>query len=209
MEHEFWDKSWKSLDPERISSYSAGFDMSEDPIIAYLRKNKAKYVCDAGCGCGLYSLKLAKFGFDVSGFDIAESAVLLTEKLLLQAGYPAKIKRADVLSTGYPSGCFDAVISRDVLDHMPIEKGRKAVKELMRIVKPGGFLILTLDGTDGEYESEPHDINADGDYLFTAGKWQGMVFHPYSASEIDKLANGFKCDILASDGGFTVAVGAG
>lgn len=206
----FWNRTWKTISPERIASYAAGFDTAEDAIIAFLRKRKAKYVCDAGCGCGVYSLKLARFGFDVSGFDIAEDAVLLAEKLLSENGYSAKVKQADVLSTGYPSKCFDAVVARDVIDHMPIKQGVEAVKELVRIVRPSGCVLITLDGIDSEYESEPHKKNADGDYLFNSGKWNGMVFHPYSDSEIKKLTNGIKYDILSSDDdGFMVALDVG
>ena len=187
MDKAFWDRSWKTIVPERISSYAAGFDMAEDAIIAFLQKKKAKYVCDAGCGCGIYSLKLARFGFSVSGFDIAEDAVLLTIKLLSENRYSAKnLKQADVLSTGYPSKCFDAVVVRDVIDHMPIKQGIDAIKEFFRIVKPGGYVLLTLDATDSEYELEPHETNKDGDYLFIRGKWNGMVFHPYSDLEIKK-----------------------
>lgn len=211
MDNTFWERSWKTISPERISSYAEGFDMSEDEIIAFLKKKNAKTVCDAGCGCGLYSLKLARFGFTVSGFDISENAALLTKNLLSENGYPgADFKRADVLSTGYPAESFDAVVSRDVIDHMPINQAVKAVRELLRIVKPGGRVILTLDETDGEYESEPHVTSADGDYQFTSGKWSGMTFHPYSASDIKKLADGLGYGVLPSeDSGFTAIIGAG
>ena len=46
---------------------------------------------------------------------------------------------------------------------------------------------ITLDGTDEEYENEPHIINEDGDYMFTDGKWKGMVFHPYNEHEVKEL----------------------
>lgn len=210
MNKDFWDQSWGSIDPERISSYAERLDPAEDLIVGFLRDRDVKYVCDAGCGCGVYSLKLARFGFAVSGFDIAEDAVLLTKKLLSKNGFPAKsFKQADVLSTGYPSNLFDAVVARDVIDHMPIKQGVLAVKELLRIVRPGGCVLLTLDATDGEYESEPHETSIDGDFLFNRGKWNGMVFHPYSASDIKRLADGTGFKILPSnENGFTVALDA-
>ena len=211
MDKSFWDRSWETIDPERISSYAASIDTAEDAIIAFLQKMDVKHVCDAGCGCGIYSLMLARAGFAVSGFDIAEDAVRLTRGLLSENGYPAEdFKRADVLSTGYPSRRFDAVVARDVIDHMPIKQGVDAVRELLRIVRPGGRLLLTLDATDSEYESEPHEISEDGDYFFTHDKWAGMVFHPYSALEINKLAAGSEYSLLSSDeNGFVVALSAG
>ena len=202
----FWDWSWESASPKRISAYITDFDMSEDDIICFLKMRHAMQICDAGCGCGIYSLKLSRFGFSVSGFDIAEHAVLLTKTLISENGYSSeKFKKASVLSTGYADGCFDAVIARDLIDHMPIRQGIEAVNELLRIVRPGGCVLLTLDVTDSEYESEPHETNDDGDYLFHGGKWDGMVFHPYSVHDIDKLANGIRSKVLSSDNhGFIV-----
>ncbi len=204
----FWDRTWKAVSAERMNAYIEGFDMADDDIIRFLRMRHAVKVCDAGCGCGIYSLKLARYGFNVSGFDISENAVFLAGDLLSANGYPADgFKQAGILSTGYEDACFDAVIARDVIDHMPIGHGIEAVKELLRIVRPGGCILLTLDMTDSEYESEPHETNEDGDYSFTRGKWRGMVFHPYSAHDIDKLANTSSHRILSSgDHGFIIVI---
>ena len=87
-------------------------------------------------------------------------------------------------ATGYPDSQFDAVVSRDVLDHIPKLDAVQAIRELYRITKPGGILIFTLDALDEEYETEPHIVTEYGDYLFTEGKWKNMVFHPYSEAEI-------------------------
>ena len=204
----FWDRTWRSVSPGRISSYAADLDMKEDAVISFLRERDHRHVCDAGCGCGVYSLRLSRCGFSISGFDIAEEAVSLAKRLLSENGYPSEdFRRADILSTGYPDGCFDATVARDVIDHMPLRQGYEAVRELLRIVRPGGCVLLTLDAPDREYESEPHEISGDGDYLFDGGRWDGMVFHPYSAEEIEKLADGAEHRIIsADDRGLIVAV---
>ena len=140
MDKNFWDRSWGTVDSERVLSYASGFDFAEDAIIEFLRKRGVRSVCDAGCGCGVYALKLARFGFDVSGFDIAEDAVGLAKRLLSENGYPVgDFRRADVLATGVPSEFFYAVVARDVIDHMPTGRGVCAVRELMRIVRCADF----------------------------------------------------------------------
>ena len=207
----FWVRKWKEAPSERMFEYAASFAMSDDAVIRFLQKKRAKNVCDAGCGCGIYSLKLFRCGFSVSGFDISADAVSLTKALLSKNGYPTEgFRQAGILSTGYEDDCFGAVIARDVIDHMPISQGIEAVNELLRIVRPGGCVLLTLDKTDSEYESEPHETNEDGDYLFHHGKWDGMVFHPYSARDIEKLTDGKTYEILsADDHGFMIALLAG
>ncbi len=67
-------------------------------------------------------------------------------------------------------------------------------------------MLLTLDEPDEEYESEAHTVNFDGDYVFTDGKWAGMVFHPYTAEELPALAPHGRVHILDAAGGFTVAI---
>jgi len=181
---QFWDSSWENLDPDRLTRYIDTMDMTPDDIIAELLSSQVRTVCDAGCGCGIYSLKLAMQGFSVSGFDISARAIVIAEKLLKSVSSFANLKVASVLDTGYENESFDAVISRDVLDHMTEVDCRIALKELYRIVKPKGMVLVTLDHSDEEYETEPHRLTADGDYVFTAGKWKGMVFHPYTKEEL-------------------------
>lgn len=183
----FWEESWKAVDPKRITDYIGGFAMEPDAVMERLRSENVKTVCDAGCGCGIYALKLAVNGFTVSGFDVSAHAVKIAEELLEQAGAAAELKTASILSTGYPDGSFDAVVSRDVLDHMTKADAKAAVEELYRITRPGGMVLFTLDPLDEEYEEEPHTVNGDGDFLFTGGKWTGMVFHPYTSREVREL----------------------
>lgn len=208
MEREFWEKTWETADRRRIADYAEHFDLSPDAIIQYLNECGAASVCDAGCGCGAYALKLSLHGFAVSGFDISAEAVEMTRNLLCAKGRASGVFRtASVLDTGYPDESFDAVVARDVIDHMTISDGAAAIDELLRIVRKGDVLLLTLDETDDEYESQPHRVNPDGDYIFTGGKWNGMVFHPYSVGEIAKLTKGKEIRMLDSaGGGFTVAV---
>ena len=77
--------------------------------------------------------------------------------------------------------------------------------QLCRITKPGGIILFTLDCLDEEYETQPHTVNADGDYVFTAGKWSGMVFHPYNREEVyEIIPTGVKCEVMDNPGELTV-----
>lgn len=201
----FWDRSWACLEPSRLENYIHTFDMEADDIIRLLQHHRVQSVCDAGCGCGIYALKLAANGFDVSGFDVSAHAVELACNLSRQAAVPVRLKTANILATGYADGRFDGTVSRDVLDHMKRDDACAAIQELLRITKPNGIVLFTLDAPDGEYETEPHTVTASGDYVFTDGKWKGMVFHPYGKWEIQTLIPAHTvCEITEQQGHFTV-----
>ncbi len=169
-------------------------------MIEHLLSQNAHSVCDAGCGCGIYSLKLAAHGFAVCGFDVSPYAVQTAAELLKRTSSAVELKTASILGTGYDENQFDAVISRDVIDHMSKRDGLAAIRELYRIVRPGGVVFITLDHLDSEYETEAHTVNGDGDYVFTDGKWRGMVFHPYTEQEIEQMMPaGAACEIVNSE----------
>lgn len=200
----YWDHSWASIDPERIQAYVKSFPAQPDAIMQFFRSHSLKEICDAGCGCGIYALLLAKNGFSVRGFDVAQNAVRIANSLFTDIVFSSSFKCANILSTGYESNCFDGVICRDVPDHMQKRDAFSAIQELMRITRSGGCLCITLDALDEEYQIEPHTINEEGDYLFSAGKWNGMVFHPYAEEELfAMLPPAAEHRILKSDdGGF-------
>lgn len=204
----FWAGSWGTVDKTRVAEYIAENDLAADELTDELHRRGVKTVCDAGCGCGIATAKLAANGFTVSGFDVAAPAVELARQLLDKHRLHAELKVASILQTGYPDAAFDAVVSKDVVDHLRKKDGRRAIAELLRITKSGGTVVLTLDALDEEYETEPHEISADGDFIFTAGKWHGMVFHPYSEGEVcTMLPPNVHCIVQDHGGELTVWVG--
>ncbi len=62
--------------------------------------------------------------------------------------------KQDITQINYPGGdeCFDVILCSDVLEHIPDD--RKAMRELFRMLKPGGFAIIhvPLDLNNPTYE---------------------------------------------------------
>ena len=201
----FWDSSWTSIDEERVKEYQKRCGTEADNFIKLFREHGAESVCDAGCGCGVLTEKLAAALFHVSAFDISEHAVEAAHRLLSAAHRQAELKTASILETGYEDECFDGVAARDVLDHMYRSEAVGAVRELLRITKPGGIVLFTFDALDDEYRAEPHTVNSDGDYVYTDGKWKGMVFHPYDPETVqDILPPGASAKIYSENGGWMI-----
>ena len=97
-----------------------------------------KTILDAGCGSG-YGLQLIEESFRPSnlyGFDILPEQVLRAQKRNLNA----KISTGDITNIKYPSDMFDAIFVFTVLHHIPDYP--VALKEISRILKPGGVLLI-------------------------------------------------------------------
>jgi ubiquinone/menaquinone biosynthesis C-methylase UbiE len=104
-------------------------------------KDSSQRVLDFGCGQGANSMKYAKVGYNVYGFDISDASIKNATKLAEKYNYQDKIKfsiqTAENLS--YPSDFFDVVAGTDILHHLEIEK---AMKEVHRVLKKGGEAVF-------------------------------------------------------------------
>ena len=45
-------------------------------------------------------------------------------------------------TTSFPDNCFDLIITEEVMEH--VAQPKKALKELRRVLKPGGYLVSTI-----------------------------------------------------------------
>jgi len=104
-------------------------------------------VLDAGCGSGRHLCDAFRApGVAVAGVDINWDHLCKAKGFLsLMAGEkPGNwiITRADIVALPYADGAFDVVVCSEVLEHLP--EGRAAVSELVRVLKPGGDLVVTV-----------------------------------------------------------------
>lgn len=181
---DLWERSWRRDKDMDFFTYARPYYRLASPEIELFRAHKLRAVCDAGCGCGAYSLALASNGFAVTAFDVSATAVEIARRVLDQYGLQlAGSKTASVLDTGYPDGAFDGVVCFSVLDHMTVPDAEIALRELARITRPGGLLLLAFDAPDEDDLAREHTLLPDGSLRYAGG----MVFHPYDAPAAECL----------------------
>ncbi len=94
---------------------------------------------DLGCGAGEFFEGLRRAGYSVVGADFSSEMV----RLAAQAGDgTARLTRADAGSTPFRTHAFRALIAVGLLEYLPEDEG--ALKEILRIVEPGGKVVVTL-----------------------------------------------------------------
>ncbi|CAA7024285.1 unnamed protein product [Microthlaspi erraticum] len=100
-------------------------------------------ILDAGCGNGKY-LGLNPNCFFI-GCDISNPLI----KICSEKGQEVLV--ADAVNLPYREGFGDSAISIAVLHHLSTENRRKkAIEELVRVVKPGGFVLITVWAAEQE-----------------------------------------------------------
>jgi SAM-dependent methyltransferase len=110
----------------------------------------AQRLLDIGCGSGRHTGEAYRrqgvvvLGADPSVKDLKQARQRLEWHDLLKAhgGGRWYLAAADVCHLPFTDGYFDAVICSEVMEHIPDH--RRALDELVRVLKPGGRLALSV-----------------------------------------------------------------
>jgi len=101
---------------------------------------------DVGCGTGIQSFRLASLGYKVTGIDIAADLVEVARKKHAAKGFTdAEFQVEDAQALPFPDSFADCVnCCGPTLSFIP--DWRKAIAEMSRCLKPGGKLLLEVEG---------------------------------------------------------------
>jgi SAM-dependent methyltransferase len=105
-------------------------------VIADLHLPARARILDAGCGSGRNMVELARHG-TVTGVELSEASVCLARER--GAG---EVVEGSVLEMPFEADSFDLAASLDVIEHL--EDDLAALRELRRVVAPGGSLLVTV-----------------------------------------------------------------
>ena len=127
------------------------FEKAEDTIRFYLERYTpeqmfaGKTVLDCGCGEGGKTTYYASLGAKhVVGIDIVPAYEQRATDFARQKGYGDVFEfcLTDATKLPYPDGTFDTIIMNDFIEH--VNKPEEALKEGLRVLKPGGRLYTNF-----------------------------------------------------------------
>ncbi len=102
-------------------------------------------VLENGCGVGMYVEKLTELGAQVVGLEYD------FERTVEAHQRSAHIVNAAGEFVPLPASIFDLILSHEVLEH--VQDDRAAVREMVRLLKPGGRAVVFCPNRGYPYET--------------------------------------------------------
>jgi len=163
-------------------------------------------ILDCGCGRGILQFYLAKKGYAVTSVDISTLKTRQIQSfwnLLRELGLPIEENKASAMNAmalrygtsinfnvsniaklPFEDESFDHVYSVSVLEHMAKGEDVMAIKEMSRVLKKGGTMLVTVDFSPVRMERKAYTkeevlaliaasgLEFDNNYDFDVPDWQ-------------------------------------
>ncbi len=144
------------------------------PLPACIRPASA---VDLGCGRGEWLELLGESGFDAFGVDLDEGMLAACRERGLSARHADAIKTLREM----PDDSMALVSAFHVVEHMPFGEARALIDEALRVLRPGGLLILETPnpenlvvGASSFYQDPSHERPVPPELLRFAVKHAGF-----------------------------------
>lgn len=106
---------------------------------------RGEAVLDVGCGTGTLAIaakRLAGAAGKVHGIDASPEMLARAAKKARRAGMDVAFTQAPAQTLPFPDASFDLVLSTVMLHHLPRPGRAQCAREMRRVLKPGGRVLV-------------------------------------------------------------------
>lgn len=125
-------------------------------------------ILDCGCGTGSNLEMLQPYGRAV-GFDLTAIGTRFAR------GHGHRVAQASIDAIPFQGGTFDLVTSFDVFQCLPEPVEQAAIKEIARVLKPGGWVLLHVAAL--EVLHGKHSVLSEEVRRYTPARLRSIVEH--------------------------------
>jgi len=149
---ERWDSAYRRT---RMPGWDVGRPARELQEIVDAGTVKPGKALVLGCGTGTNAVYLAGKGFEVTGVDVAPTALVLAERLAAEAKVRVRWLVADVVSLP-DIGSFDLIFDRGCYHHVQLYNAAGFVQSMDSRTAPGAhFLLLAGNANEPNHGGPP------------------------------------------------------
>lgn len=155
-----------------------------EDVAALWRRDGAKRILALPCGDGRNILPLVGEFPGIVAADASGNALKILERRLTRMGGPAiRTSVENLFGTRFADAEFDAVLTWDVLSHLttPVD----AVKEMLRVLAPGGTLVMNFFADDDENIRDDSMTEVGPNELVSR---TGLYYRAYGHADVEELA---------------------
>ena len=113
-----------------------------DVALHLLDPQPGKVVFDVGCADGATMVYCGLQGATVYGQDLNPELVAKANRFLKRFELQGEAVCGDAAKLAFPDNSFDGAISSDFFEHVTDEEQLRILRELRRVLKPGGVLAI-------------------------------------------------------------------
>lgn len=132
-----WSQAVWRIEGRRVDVSTCAEELIHDVLLEFLPRDGL--IADTGCGSGRWPIYLHRRGYRMIGIDISLEACRIAREN--EPRLP--VLCTDARRAPLRSGALDAVLSSGVVEHDQAGP-REALRELRRVLKPGGVLVLAV-----------------------------------------------------------------
>lgn len=151
--NEYGLQEWERLDAKAYGKLL--YLLHADFLDGYI--GNGKKILDAGCGCGRFSISMAKENSRVTLLDISQIQLDIAKEKCFEAGVAAQIDGMIHTSvtdlSAIANDTFDTVVCFGAVLNYLYEDAEKAISEFIRVTKDGGEILFSVNNRNGVLRS--------------------------------------------------------
>ena len=143
-QRQLWERIWRRRDSGRFNTSLLSHSVL---MIRDAAGRSRGTVLDWGCGSGGFLEFLGSVASHVVGADVSRNALQAARHNLDAGGTRLSLLQAPLRRLPFRSNSFSGIVSMYAINHDTRKGIMQAGREFVRVLRPGGWLVIGLPGT--------------------------------------------------------------